>query len=76
MVIEHYGSEERYEFPVKWDANGMAETDLEDPERGKAWDLWGDLCQKKIKKEQYIYEGDRGNGFQVDSESKSSEFLS
>ncbi|OGP82309.1 MAG: alpha-2-macroglobulin [Deltaproteobacteria bacterium RBG_16_54_11] len=35
FLIEHYGSEERYEFPLVWDANGVAETQWQIPQGAK-----------------------------------------
>lgn len=34
-LIEHYGSEQQYELPLKWDANGAAETDWNIPKDAK-----------------------------------------
>ncbi len=33
--IQHYGSEQKYEFPLKWDANGVAETHWSIPKDAK-----------------------------------------
>ena len=35
VSIEHYGSGQKYEFPLKWDANGMAETTWAIPKEAK-----------------------------------------
>jgi uncharacterized protein YfaS (alpha-2-macroglobulin family) len=35
VSIQHYGSEQRYEFPLKWDANGIAETNWSIPKDAK-----------------------------------------
>lgn len=35
VSIEHDGSEQRYEFPLKWDANGISETTWAIPREGK-----------------------------------------
>ncbi len=35
LLIEHYGSEEKYEFPLVWDANGVAETKWTIPKGAK-----------------------------------------
>ncbi|MFB3885646.1 MAG: alpha-2-macroglobulin [Thermodesulfobacteriota bacterium] len=69
-LIYHYGSEERYEFPLKWDANGIAETEWAIPKEAKLGTYGISLSEKSIKKDQYFYEGDRGTwisgGFRVE----------
>lgn len=35
LLIEHYGSEEKYEFPLVWDAEGVAETQWQIPQGAK-----------------------------------------
>jgi alpha-2-macroglobulin len=35
LLIEHYGSEEKYEFPLVWDTNGVAETQWQIPPGAK-----------------------------------------
>ncbi len=35
VSIQHYGSEQKYEFPLKWDANGVAETNWSIPKDAK-----------------------------------------
>jgi uncharacterized protein YfaS (alpha-2-macroglobulin family) len=35
VSIEHEGSEQKYQFPLKWDANGIAETTWEIPKEAK-----------------------------------------
>lgn len=35
VSIKHYGSEEEYKFPLKWDANGIAETTWTIPKEAK-----------------------------------------
>ncbi len=35
ISIEHYGSEQKYEFPLKWDGNGIAETTWSIPKEAK-----------------------------------------
>ena len=35
VSIQHYGSEQKYEFPLKWDGNGVAETDWSIPKDAK-----------------------------------------
>jgi alpha-2-macroglobulin len=35
ISISHYGSEEKYEFPLRWSANGMAETAWSIPKEAK-----------------------------------------
>ncbi|TAL25990.1 MAG: alpha-2-macroglobulin [Nitrospirae bacterium] len=35
LLIRHSGSNQRYEFPLKWDANGIAETDWKIPREAK-----------------------------------------
>lgn len=70
VLIYHYGSEERYEFPVKWDGNGIAETEWVIPKEAKLGTYGVSLSEKSTKKEQYFYEGDRGmwisGGFRVE----------
>jgi uncharacterized protein YfaS (alpha-2-macroglobulin family) len=44
--IEHYGSEQKYEFPLKWDANGMAETNWAIPKEAKLGN-YGVTLQRK-----------------------------
>jgi uncharacterized protein YfaS (alpha-2-macroglobulin family) len=46
VTIEHYGSEQRYEFPLKWDANGMAETTWSIPKEAKLGN-YGVALQRK-----------------------------
>jgi len=69
-LIYHYGSEERYEFPLKWDGNGIAETEWVIPKEAKLGTYGVSLSEKSIKKGQYFYEGDRGvwisGGFRVE----------
>jgi hypothetical protein len=69
-LVYHYGSEERYEFPVPWDANGIAEMEWVIPKEAKLGTYGVSLSEKSIKKEQYFYEGDRGvwisGGFRVE----------
>jgi uncharacterized protein YfaS (alpha-2-macroglobulin family) len=35
ISIEHFGSEQKYEFPLKWDGNGIAETTWSIPKEAK-----------------------------------------
>jgi uncharacterized protein YfaS (alpha-2-macroglobulin family) len=35
VSIQHYGSEQKYEFPLKWDENGIAETTWSIPKEAK-----------------------------------------
>ena len=69
-LIYHYGSDERYEFPVKWDGNGIAETEWVIPKEAKLGTYGVSLSEKSVKKEQYFYEEDRGiwmsGGFRVE----------
>jgi uncharacterized protein YfaS (alpha-2-macroglobulin family) len=70
VLIYHCGSEERYEFPMKWDANGIAESEWVIPKEAKLGTYGVSLSEKSIKKEQYFYEEDRGvwisGGFRVE----------
>jgi len=45
--IEHQGSEEKYEFPLKWDANGIAETVWSIPKEAKLGSYEVVLLEKK-----------------------------
>jgi hypothetical protein len=64
MVIEHYGSEDRYEFPIKWDPTGMAETTWKIPKEAKL----GTYGVKFIgKDEKNRWEGEwHSGGFRVE----------
>jgi uncharacterized protein YfaS (alpha-2-macroglobulin family) len=46
LLIEHYGSEEKYEFPLTWDAGGVAETTWAIP-RGAKLGTYGVTFLKK-----------------------------
>ncbi len=58
VSIRHYGSEQKYEFPLKWDANGVAETHWSIPKDAKLGNyevLFVEKRQrKKIKRLTYI----------------------
>ncbi len=48
VVIEHRGSEQRYEFPLKWDKKGVALTDWAIPREAKLGYYSVFLSQKKV----------------------------
>jgi hypothetical protein len=58
VSIQHYGSEQKYEFPLKWDANGVAETRWSIPKDAKLGNydvLFVEKRQsKKIKRLTYV----------------------
>jgi uncharacterized protein YfaS (alpha-2-macroglobulin family) len=58
VSIQHYGSEQKYEFPLKWDANGVAETHWSIPKDAKLGNydvLFVEKRQsKKIKRLIYV----------------------
>ncbi len=64
MVIEHYGSEDRYEFPLKWDPTGMAETIWKIPKEAKLG-TYGVKFIRKDEKATQRWEWDSG-GFRVE----------
>ena len=51
VSIEHVGSEEKYEFPLKWDANGIAETTWTIPKEAKLGNYAVILHEQSDKKE-------------------------
>jgi uncharacterized protein YfaS (alpha-2-macroglobulin family) len=51
VSIEHFGSEEKYEFPLKWDANGIAETTWTIPKEAKLGNYTVILHERSDKKE-------------------------
>lgn len=50
LSIRHSGSDQTYEFPLKWDGNGIAET---------VWDIPGEA---KLGNYQTFFVGDKGSG--------------
>lgn len=50
VMIQHQGSDQRYEFPLKWDANGIAETEWKIPKDAKLGHYEVVLLSKKIDK--------------------------
>lgn len=50
VLIQHQGSNQRYEFPVKWDANGIAETEWKIPPDAKLGTYDVVLIKKKTGK--------------------------
>jgi len=50
VSIQHYGSEQKYEFPLKWDANGVAETHWAIPKDAKLGNYNVLLVEKKQSK--------------------------
>ena len=50
VSIRHYGSEQKYEFPLKWDANGIAETTWSIPKDAKLGHYEVLLLEKPRKK--------------------------
>jgi len=51
VSIEHYGSEQKYELPLKWDANGISEMTWTIPKEAKLG-AYGVRLFKKTEKEQ------------------------
>lgn len=54
VSIEHDGSEQRYEFPLKWDANGISETTWTIPKEAKLGFYEVRLSKKPEKEEKKI----------------------
>jgi hypothetical protein len=52
ISIHHYGSEEQYEFPLKWDVNGIAETTWTIPKEAKLGTYGIDFVRRIEKTEQ------------------------
>ncbi len=50
MVIQHIGSNQRYEFPLNWDENGVALTDWKIPVQAKLGNYEVILLKKAIEK--------------------------
>jgi uncharacterized protein YfaS (alpha-2-macroglobulin family) len=50
VSIQHYGSEQKYEFPLKWDANGVAETIWSIPKDAKLGNYVVFFIEKKHSK--------------------------
>ncbi len=50
MIIQHTGSSQRYEFPLKWDENGVSLTDWEIPVQSKLGNYEVILLKKDIEK--------------------------
>ncbi|HYB21984.1 MAG TPA: MG2 domain-containing protein, partial [Thermodesulfobacteriota bacterium] len=48
VSIQHYGSEQKYEFPLKWEANGIAETTWSIPKEAKLG-TYGVVLVKKTR---------------------------
>jgi len=46
VLIHHYGSEEKYEFPLKWDVNGISETNWTIPKEAKLGTYGIDFVRK------------------------------
>ena len=54
VSIQHYGSGQKYEFPLKWDANGVAETTWSIPKDAKLGH-YGVLLLEKTRKKRNKY---------------------
>jgi alpha-2-macroglobulin len=66
LTIRHYGSDEKYEFPLTWDAGGIAETSFVIPKEAKLG-TYGLSFQKKQSKSRYgRYSGLAGGEFRVE----------
>lgn len=50
MIVQHTGSSQRYEFPLKWDENGVALTDWQIPAESKLGSYEVILLKKAIEK--------------------------
>ncbi len=70
LLISHYGTEERYELPLKWDSSGIAETSWTVSEGSKLGTYGVFFSEKPAQKHLYFYEGGRGvwlsGGFRVE----------
>jgi hypothetical protein len=51
VLIQHFGSDQRYEFPLTWDGNGIAETSWKIPKDGKLGTYGITLLKKSSGKE-------------------------
>jgi hypothetical protein len=62
IVIEHQGSNEKYEMPLKWDVGGIAETEWKIPAEAKTGKYEVSLREKTTeKKSRRYYYGGAGN---------------
>jgi alpha-2-macroglobulin len=69
VQIEHYGSEEKYEFPLKWDEHGISETTWTIPKEAKLGTYGVVLTQgSKSRKGRISYDGGgwTSGGFRVE----------
>ena len=69
IAIRHGGSDQEYEFPLKWDASGLAETEWKIPADAKLGQY--QIVFKELEKEK---EGDRGSKQWYSSEFRVEEY--
>lgn len=58
ILINHVGSDQEYEFPLKWRDNGTAETEWDIPKDAKLGKYWVTLTNKKREFKRRLNSGD------------------